>query len=142
MNDPIRVAIVDDHEMVRQSWKMVLQRDQRIEVIAECSGGEEAIECAGRDTPDIMLMDINMSPVDGLEATKKIAEQHPHIKIIGTSLNNQIAYVRNIIRLGAKGYVTKTSTSGEMLEAIIEVSQGKTYFCKDVRDKLRGNNLI
>ncbi|HVF97107.1 MAG TPA: response regulator transcription factor [Flavisolibacter sp.] len=142
MNKPIRLAIVDDHVMVRQTWKMVLQRDDRIQVIAECSSGAEAIICAKNDSPDVMLMDINMSPINGFDATREITQAHPLIKIIGTSINNQPAYVRNLMQLGASGYVTKNSPSTEMIEAILIVNNGGTYICKDVEDKADGKMVI
>ncbi|GAA4752242.1 response regulator [Flavisolibacter ginsenosidimutans] len=136
MNKPVRLVIVDDHAMVRQTWRMVLQRDVRIDVIAECSSGDEAIECAVKVGPDVMLMDINMSPVNGFDATREISQICPAVKIIGTSINNQPAYVRALMQLGAKGYVTKNSPSTEMIEAIIIVSEGGTYICKDVENKM------
>ena len=142
MITPIRLVIVDDHEMIRQTWKMVLQRDERIEVIAECASGQEAIECAEKEGPDVMLMDINMSPINGFEATRKISKAHPSIKIIGTSINNQSAYARNLMQMGAKGYVTKNSPSEEMIAAIVLVHEGGTYICKDVSDKLNSRGLI
>ena len=141
MNKPVRLAIVDDHVMVRQTWKMVLQRDARIDVIAECSSGEEAIECAAKIAPDVMLMDINMSPMNGFDATRAIAQAHPAVKIIGTSINNQPAYVRALMQLGAKGYVTKNSPSAEMIEAIIIVNDGGTYICNDVENKMDNKKL-
>lgn len=142
MDKPIRLAIVDDHAMVRQTWKMVLQRDSRIDVIAECGSGAEAIDCASRDNPDVILMDINMSPVNGFDATREIVAAHPHVKIIGTSINNQQAYVRNLMQLGAKGYVTKNSPSNEMIEAILVVSSGGTYICKDVENAADGKKAL
>lgn len=130
------MVIVDDHRMMRETWKMILQRDPRIEVIAECASGEEAIQCADAQVPDVMLMDINMAPVNGFEATRKIAKAHPEIKIIGLSINNQPTYARNLMQLGAKGYVTKNSPSDEMMEAIRIVFDGGTYICKDVRSQM------
>jgi two-component system, NarL family, invasion response regulator UvrY len=138
MTTPVRLAIVDDHEMIRKTWKMILQRDERIEVIAECTSGMEAIECAEKYAPDVMLMDINMAPINGFEATEKISRRFPEIKIIGISINNQPAYARNLMQLGAKGYVTKNSDSSEMFEAIFSVLEGKTYVCKDIRSKMDG----
>lgn len=135
------MVIVDDHRMMRETWKMILQRDPRIEVIAECASGEEAIQCADAQVPDVMLMDINMAPVNGFEATRKIAKAHPEIKIIGLSINNQPTYARNLMQLGAKGYVTKNSPAEEMIEAIRTVCDGGTYICKDVQSQMspRGN---
>jgi two-component system, NarL family, invasion response regulator UvrY len=136
MDVRIRLVIVDDHQLMRETWKMILQRDPRIEVIAECASGEEAIQCAEKEVPDVMLMDINMSPVNGFEATRKIAKAHPEIRIIGLSINNLPTYARNLMQMGARGYVTKNSSSAEMLEAIIIVFQGGTYICKEVRNQM------
>lgn len=136
MNTFIRLAIVDDHKLIRQTWKMVLERDERIQVIAECGSGAEAVECAEKQSPDIMLMDINMTPMNGFEATRIIVQNCPNVKIIGISINNQPAYVRNMLQLGAKGYVTKNSPSEEMIEAIIIVNEGGTFLCKDVAGRM------
>ena len=139
---PIRLAIVDDHDMVRQTWKMVLQRDERINVIAECSSGEEAITCAAREKPDVMLMDINMKPVNGFDATREIVQANPQIKIIGTSINNQAVYVRALLQAGASGYVTKNSPSMEMVEAILTVHNGGIFLCKEVEAMLQDKKTI
>ena len=136
MDERIRVVIVDDHQLMRETWKMILQRDPRSEVIAECASGEEAIFCAENISPDIMLMDINMAPVNGFEATRKIAKTHPQVRIIGLSINNLPTYARNLMQLGAKGYVTKNSSSAEMLEAIITVHRGGSYICNDIRNQM------
>ena len=140
MNNPIRVAIIDDHPMIRQTWKMVLQRDPRIQIIAEGASGAEAIECARNHSPDIILMDINMSPINGFEATRHIAENYPAIKIIGTSFNNQPAYARHMLEAGAKGYVTKNSPCTEMLEAIVMINNGGTYLCDDLKGHTEEKN--
>jgi len=132
----IRVVIVDDHQMVRETWRMILQKDERIDVIAECSSGQEAIETAASHAPDVMLMDINMSPVNGFEATREICTAHPHIKIIGVSIQNQPGYARNMLRLGAKGYVTKNSPKEEMIEAIIQVQNGQTFLCNEMAERM------
>jgi DNA-binding NarL/FixJ family response regulator len=133
---PIRVIIVDDHQMVRETWKMILQKDERVTIIAECSSGEEAIKAAESLGPDVMLMDINMSPVNGFEATRRIAKTHPGVKIIGMSIQSEPSYARNMLHLGAKGYVTKNSHKDEMLEAIMQVFSGNTYLCNEVKDKM------
>jgi DNA-binding NarL/FixJ family response regulator len=133
---PIRVIIVDDHQMVRETWKMILQKDERITIIAECSSGEEAIQAAERLGPDVMLMDINMSPVNGFEATRRITKSHPGVKIIGMSIQSEPSYARNMLHLGARGYVTKNSHKDEMLEAIMQVCNGDTYLCNEVKDKM------
>ena len=133
---PVRVVIVDDHQMVRETWKMILQRDERIDIIGECASGEEAMQAAESLNPDVMLMDVNMSPINGFEATRKIAKSHPHVKIIGVSIQNQPSYARNMIQLGAKGYVTKNSPRDEMVHAILEVQKGFTFVCKEIKDRM------
>lgn len=135
-HDKIRIVIVDDHQMIRETWKMILQREERIDVIGECASGAEAIEAAESLMPDVMLMDINMTPINGLEATKQIVAKNPAIKIIGVSINNQPSYARNMMQLGAKGYVTKNSPREEMVAAIMAVCEGKTYICKEIQDKM------
>lgn len=141
MKPPVRLAIVDDHEMVRQTWKMILERHEHIDVVAECSSGEEAIECAKKISPDVMLMDINMTPVNGFEATRHITQSCPQVKIIGVSINNQPTYVRNMLQMGAKGYVTKNSPADEMLNAIFTVNEGGQYLCEEVRKAINDNSL-
>ena len=136
---PIKIVIVDDHQMVRETWKMLLQRDERLHVIGECGSGEEAIASAGSMQPDVMLMDINMYPMNGLEATKMISQNHPEVKIIGVSINNQPTYAKSMMLAGAKGYVTKNSSREEMIRAIMEVSSGHTFICKEIQEKMLRN---
>ena len=134
--EKIRVIIVDDHQLVRETWKMLLHGKDGIEIIHECSSGAEVIEIAPTLQPDVILMDINMAPVNGFEATRKILKFYPNIRIIGVSVNNQMSYVRNMLQLGAKGYVTKNSSPNEMILAIREVMKGKSYICEEMKNKL------
>ncbi len=136
---PIKVVIVDDHRMVRETWKMILDNHEQIDVIAECASGEEAIEAAAALKPDVMLMDINMEPVNGLEATQEILKLNPNARIIGVSVNDQPMYAKNMMKYGAKGYMTKNCSMTEMVHAIIEVNKGNTYLCEDIRDKMQPN---
>jgi len=136
INDPIRVVIVDDHQMVRETWKMLLQQDNRLQVIGECASGEEAIATAQSLHPNIMLMDINMYPMNGLEATKEICRLCPDVKVIGVSINNQPSYAKNMLLAGARGYVTKNSTREEMIHAIIAVDSGETFICREIEEKM------
>ena len=138
---PIRVVIVDDHLMVRESYKYVLEKDARISVVAACASGAEAIDVACRLKPDLMLMDINMAPVNGFEATRKISRLCPEVKIIGLSVNDQPGYARNMMHLGARGYLTKNASHAEMMHAITEVFKGKTYLCQEIKEKMSDDNL-
>jgi len=98
----ILIAIIDDHQLVRETWKFLLETDPYLQVIALCSSGAEAIEAAVTLNPDIMLMDINMHPMNGFEATSEVLKVNPSIKIIGVSVNNQVSYARNILDAGAR----------------------------------------
>lgn len=131
----IRILIVDDHHMVRESWKTLLQSQEDMEVAGECDNGADAIEQSRLVEPDIILMDINMQPVNGFEATRQIVLQNPRIKIIGLSLNDQPSYVRKLLQLGAKGYVTKHAGPQELIQAIHQVNQGNKYISQDIRKK-------
>src|SRR5215212_1650364 len=108
--DTIRILLVDDHQMVRETWSMILRSQKGYEVVHECGSGAEAITMATKLDPHIVLMDVNMTPVNGFEATRKILKASPHIRIIGLSVNNQPSYAKNMLNLGARGYMTKNSS--------------------------------
>jgi two-component system invasion response regulator UvrY len=129
----IKLIIVDDHLHVRQAWSWVLNQVPKLNVIAQCANGQEAIEAAKNLQPDVILMDINMKPVNGIEATRSIREFAPDMKIIGVSVQAERSYVNEMLRNGANGYVTKNSPSSEMVIAIDEVLAGKTYICEEIR---------
>src|SRR5580704_14036646 len=129
----INLIIVDDHFHVRQAWSWVLNQVPRLNVIAQCANGQEAIEAAKNLQPDVILMDINMKPVNGIEATRTIRGFAPDMKIIGVSVQAERSYVNEMLRNGANGYVTKNSPSTEMVTAIDEVLAGNTYICEEVR---------
>jgi len=136
----VRLIIVDDHFHVRQAWTLVLNQAPRIDVIAQCANGQEAIEAAKTLQPDVILMDIHMAPVNGIEATRTIRAFAPGIKIIGVSVQAERSYVNEMLRSGANGYVTKNSSSTEMIKAIDEVLAGKTYLCEEI-GHLRGREM-
>jgi two-component system, NarL family, invasion response regulator UvrY len=128
----IRVVIADDHSRVRQAWVFILSRNSEIEIVAECSNGVEAVEAVKNHQPDIVLMDINMHPMNGLEATKIITEDYPATRVIAMSVHADITYVRGMIKMGAIGYVTKNSSGTEMMKAIHLALQGQKYICTEV----------
>ena len=89
LNSPIRIVLADDHQLIRESWKMLLENNPRFRVIADCSNGKDAIECARLHQPDIMLVDINMQPMNGFEVIREVSALFPEIRLIGMSVNNQ-----------------------------------------------------
>ena len=133
----IRIAIVDDHTDVRKTWRLLLEQDQRFHVVAECANAQQAIDVAAKLEPDVILMEIDMSPLNGLEATKKILRQNPLMKIIGVSIDDQPSYALSMLKIGAKGYVTKNSSPAEMTFAIMKILNGGQYICQEVQSKMR-----
>ncbi|MBU6157725.1 MAG: response regulator transcription factor [Bacteroidetes bacterium] len=131
--EKITILIADDHKLIRETWSFILNSDPRFQVISQCSNGEEAIAEAQRLRPKVVLLDINMAPISGLEATQQIRKFSPASKIIGVSMHSQPAYVKKLLKLGAHGYVTKNSPQNEMFEAITEVQKGGRYICSEVK---------
>ena len=139
--EKITILLVDDHKLIRDSWSFILNSDPRFRVIGETSTGNEAIEIAKSVKPQIILMDVNMSPMNGFDATREIHKYSPGSKIIGVSMHSMPAYARRMLQLGARGYVTKNSSREELLTAIVEVSKGKKYVCEEVKNILAQQKL-
>lgn len=137
----ITILIVDDHKLIRDSWTFILNKDPRFRVIAETSSGDEAIIMAEKLKPDIILMDVNMTPVNGFETTKMIRKVSPVSKIIGVTMHSMPAYAKRMLQVGAMGYVTKNSSKDEMITAIMEVYNGKKYVCEEVKNILAHQEL-
>ena len=131
--EKITILIADDHMLIRDTWSSILNSDPRFQVISRCSNGEEAIKEAQKLRPKVVLIDINMTPVSGIEATQQIRKFSPASKIIGVSMHSQPASVKKLLKLGAHGYVTKNSPQQEMFEAIEEVMKGNRYICSEVK---------
>ena len=139
--EKITILLVDDHKLIRDSWSFILNSDPRFSVVDETSSGEEAIEIAGKKKPMIILMDVNMTPVNGFDATKQIQKVSPESKVIAVSMHTMPAYAKRMMQLGAMGYVTKNSSKDEMLTAIIEVNEGRKYICEEVKNILAQQEL-
>jgi DNA-binding NarL/FixJ family response regulator len=135
------IMIVDDHTLIREAWSFLLGRHENFDIVAECGNGELAIELARTTRPDIVLLDINMAPLNGFEVLKMISKLSPASKIIGVSMHSEPVYAKKLLRLGAKGYVTKNSTRVEMMEAIREVGKGNIFVCAEVKNILSGQML-
>jgi DNA-binding NarL/FixJ family response regulator len=134
--DKISILIADDHTLVRETWSFILNTDSRFKVIAECGSGEEAVEKAKDLRPDVVIMDINLPGMNGIEATQLIRKFSPGTKILGVSLHTQPTYARKMIQKGAMGYVTKNSSREEMFKAIMEIIDGKKYVCEEIKNIL------
>jgi two-component system invasion response regulator UvrY len=129
----ISIMVIDDHTLIRESWISLLATMENLEIVGECGDGSLAIELAKKMRPEIVLLDINMLPIDGFQVLKMIRRFSPISKVIGVSMRYEPAYVKKFMRLGARGYVTKNSPRVEMADAINEVSIGNTYICREVK---------
>lgn len=132
----ISVLIVEDHALIRQAWSVVLNADPRFQVVGECPDAEEGLRMARYYTPDVVLMDIQMPGMSGLEATELLQKTVPGVKVLGVSSHTNPAYAQKMIRQGARGYVTKRSSSQELMQAIVEVQNGGKYICEDIRNAI------
>jgi DNA-binding NarL/FixJ family response regulator len=134
--ETITILLVDDHRLIRDSWAFILNSDPRFKVIGEADNGADAIKIAKTQKPRIILMDINMTPVNGLEATQEIHKFSPDSAVIAVSMHSMPVYAKKMMQMGAMGYVTKNSSQQELITAIIEVNKGNKYICSEVKDTL------
>ena len=132
----ISILIADDHKLIRETWTYILNRDSRFKVVGSCSNSEEAVKMSEELLPQIVLMDINMAPFSGIEATRRIREVSPDSRIIGVTMHTQPTYAKKMLQLGASGYVTKNSSKEEMINAILEVSKGNKFICEEIKELL------
>lgn len=123
----LRVLIAEDHETVREGLKLILQSQSDVEIVGEAADGNAAVESAKRLRPDVVLMDVSMPKTSGLRATKLLRECCPEVKILALTRHNDAAYLQEMLRAGASGYVLKQSSSSELLRAIREIASGNSY---------------
>jgi two-component system, NarL family, response regulator NreC len=128
MNDKITVVIADDHTILRRGLVSLLSLNQNIEVIGEAEDGRGAVEMALRLKPDVVLMDISMPVLNGLEATDRLKRDAPGIKVLILSAHDNDEYVTQVVRSGANGYVLKNTSPEELYAAIRTVNSGHAFF--------------
>ncbi|MEZ4779032.1 MAG: response regulator transcription factor [Flavobacteriaceae bacterium] len=130
----IKVVIVDDHKMVIDGMSLLLQNQAEIEVIGSALSGEEGVKLINEITPDVVLLDINMPGINGIDACKEMLKIQPQLKIIAISMHKESSLIKLMLSNGAKGYVLKNAGQDEVIEAIKEVYQGKTYLDETVNE--------
>lgn len=143
MNKKITIIIFDDHNLVAEMWSELINSDERFSVIAICNDtSTKSIELVKAKKPDVVIMDINIQPLSGIDATKLVRKESPGSKIIGVSMHNQPSFAKRMLKNGAMGYVTKSSNRNEMFEAITAVSSGQKYICKEIQENLSKQVLV
>jgi len=136
----ITVLLAEDHMIVREGLKKLLESEKDIEVVGEASDGRQAVEMSRKLNPDVVIMDIAMPQLNGLEATRQIRHSTPAIKIIVLSAHSDDAYIERMSELGATGYLIKQTSAHFLSEAIREVYKGNTFFSPAVSKKLAHQN--
>ena len=124
---PTRVLLVDDHELVRQGIAAMLHSASDLQVVGEARSGREALEVARRELPDVVLMDVKMPDMDGLEATRKIKEERARTAVIMLTMHDNPSYLRDAVRAGAAGYLLKDVSKDELVDAIRQVATGGAF---------------
>lgn len=124
----IRVLLAEDHTLVRQGFRRILEDDPGVIVVGEARTGLEAIEQCRELKPDVVVMDLSMPDLGGLEATAEILKANPNIKILILSMYSNEAYVRKAFELGAKGYILKNAIEVDLTRAVMALAEGQAYF--------------
>ncbi len=128
----IRILLADDHAVVRQGFKMILGAQPDMEIVGEAGNGREAVELADRLKPEVVVMDVAMPELNGIEATRRLAESAPHVRVLALSMHKDSVYVREILRAGARGYLLKDSVAGDLVSAVRAVAAGEGYISPPV----------
>lgn len=136
MNDAIRLLLVDDHTLVRQGIRSLLETQDDMEVVGEASGGHEAIAMAGDLRPDVILMDLAMPDMNGMEATRQIKKQHPEIQVLALTMHSTDDYLFRALESGASGYVLKEADAAELATAVRAVHAGGAYIYPPLAKRL------
>lgn len=124
----IRVLVADDHTIVRQGLVGILKGSAEVEVVGEAADGAEAVEKALKIRPDVVVLDVSMPRLNGIEATRRIHEALPGTRILVLTMHDEEEYVLKMVRAGASGYLLKESAASELLDGIRELKRGKTFF--------------
>jgi len=130
--EQIKVLIVDDHEIFRNGLKMIINRFKNTKVIAEASNGKEFLEILDKNLPDIVLMDIEMPEMNGIEATTKALEKYPDLKILALSMFNDDNYVESMIDSGVRGFLLKNVNKEKLEKALNTVYKGGNYYSEEL----------
>jgi DNA-binding NarL/FixJ family response regulator len=134
MSQKIRILLADDHAVVRQGFKLILGAQPDMEIVGEAGNGREAVELAEKLHPDVAVVDVAMPELNGIEATRRMAEVTPRTRVLALSMHKDSVYVREILRAGARGYLLKDQIDSDLLAAVRAVARGEGYLSPSVSD--------
>jgi DNA-binding NarL/FixJ family response regulator len=130
----IRILLADDHALVRQGFRMILAAQPDMQIVGEAGNGREAVELAEKLKPDVVVMDVAMPELNGIEATRRLIASTPRARVLALSMHKDSVYVREILRAGARGYLLKDSVDSDLLSAVRAVAKGDGYLSPGVSD--------
>ena len=136
MNRRIRVLIIDDHPIVRQGIRSLIEAEPGFEVIGEASGREEALAALEGDVPDVAIVDISLKGSDGLELTKVFHASFPNLKVLIVSMHDEELYAERALRAGASGYLMKDELADTIIDALHAISQGRIHVSEAIRQRI------
>jgi len=135
-NQILKIVLIDDHQLFREGVKRILSMEDDFEVVAEGSDGENVVDLVRQNQPDVVLMDINMPNVNGMEATKNLVEKFPNVKVLILSIHDDETYVTHVLKTGASGYLLKEMDTEALIEAVKVVGAGGAYIHPKVTHNL------
>jgi two-component system response regulator NreC len=130
----IRILLADDHVLVRQGFRMILEAQQDMQIVGQAGNGREAVELAEKLHPDIVVMDVAMPELNGIEATRRLAVSSPRTRVLALSMHKDSVYVREMLRAGARGFLLKDSGDADLVAAVRAVAKGEGYLSPAVSD--------
>lgn len=135
----IKIIVADDHKIIREGLCGLLEKEDDLQIIAQAQDGRETIELVKKHSPDVVIMDIGMPGLNGIEATRHIASEYPKVKIIALSMHSDKKFVKEMLKAGASGYLLKNCAFEELDKAVRIVSSGKTYLSPSISDVIVDN---
>lgn len=132
----IRVLVADDHNIVREGFRSLIDAEEGMEVVGEAADGHSAVEMARKLTPDVVVLDLRMPILNGIEAARQISAEHAKIEIVGLSMHLEKQYISEMLKAGASGYLAKDCPSGELIKAIRAVARGEVHLSPAAAAKL------
>ena len=129
-----KILLADDHVLVRQGFKMILSAQPDLEIVGEAGNGREVLELAEKLQPDLVVMDVTMPELNGIEATRRLADVAPRARVLALSMHKDAVYVREILRAGARGYLLKDSADADLIAAVRSIAKGEAWLSPAVSD--------
>jgi two-component system NarL family response regulator len=128
----IRILLVDDHQLMREGLRSILEKEAGLEIVGECSSGREAVGLACKLEPDVVVMDVGMKDLNGIDATRQIRTELPEVEVVALSSHSDSRYVRAMLEAGACGYVLKANAYADLSRALRAARQHKSFLCAEV----------